>query len=218
MGRSQPKGILLLHVVLLALRQCRGQGLSQLAHHGGTPRFASTILGAGEMERQAAGAQNRQQSRDSRDKYGRRARRRFGTIQAPSRNCIRVRVPARPGGNRRRAKRKELSASGKHPGRTGRLQAPTECNSTLRELRGGPYSSSHCQRLQCRSTVSCRLFSFFLPSLEASRGSAFRSPIRKERSIFGRPIPSASAVVRRRDRGSCARIYSSCRSRVFPSG
>ena len=80
MGQPERPGLFRLHLELLALRQCRGPGLSAYPRDRRPERPARALLGAGEMDSQAARHQDRRQSTAPEDQYGGRAWRRVRAL------------------------------------------------------------------------------------------------------------------------------------------
>ena len=87
------------HPVLLALRQCRGEGLSGDPGDGRPDRSARHLLGAGEMDRAVARDHDRRRPGAVAHQYGRRPWRRVRPLQPPRRSRDRLRVRAMGGGN-----------------------------------------------------------------------------------------------------------------------
>src|SRR2546427_3225694 len=61
------------------------------------------------------------------------------------------------------------------------------------------------------------VFAFFLPSFLGGLGFVSHSLTLRASNIFAPIVPSANVLARRRGQENYARIYSLCRSRVFPS-
>ncbi len=87
------------HSVLLALRQCRGEGLSGDPGDGRPDRSARHLLGAGEMDRAAARHHDRRRPGAVAHQYGRRPWRRLGPLQPARRSRDRLCVRAVGGGD-----------------------------------------------------------------------------------------------------------------------
>ena len=86
------------HPVLLALRQCRGEGLSGDPGDGRADRSARHLLGAGQMGRAAARDHDRRRPGAAAHQHGRRPRRRVRPLRPARRSRDRVWVCAVGGG------------------------------------------------------------------------------------------------------------------------
>src|SRR5262249_24417064 len=94
-GQSQPQAVLSIYATVLALRQYHTPGLSGDTRQNFAQRQPGDVLGAGEIRRQAARAENRYPSAATGHQYGSGPRRRLRALRLPARDRVRFRLCAR---------------------------------------------------------------------------------------------------------------------------
>ncbi len=99
-GQPEPEGGVRLHAVLQPVRQPGAEGVPEHPGDDQLQRQPGDVLGAGEVRREAADAQDRHERTAAEDQDGPgRPRRRLGPLRPPEGHGVRVRVDAEAGGD-----------------------------------------------------------------------------------------------------------------------